>query len=175
MNLVKLELEGVYGINSEVSHDSRGNFFRVFEAPLLESGFVIDQVSVANNPVEKTLRGLHYQESPHAEAKLIQCITGEIFDVLVDIQKDSPSFGHHLSLLLGPKQMYQGVFVPKGYAHGYMTLEPNSTLLYFMDQPYKPESAHGIIWSDPALNIDWPFDPVTISERDRSFKGLSQS
>lgn len=172
MNLEKLELEGVFGVKSEVSNDARGSFFRVFEAPLLESRFVINQVSVANNPVEKTLRGLHFQENPHAEAKLIQCVTGQIFDVIVDIQKDSPTFGNHLSLTLGPQQMYQGVFVPKGYAHGYLTMDSNSTLLYFMDQPYKPDFARGIIWSDPTLKIDWPFDPVVISERDRNFKEL---
>jgi dTDP-4-dehydrorhamnose 3,5-epimerase len=175
MNLIELELEGVYGITSDISEDNRGSFFRVFEAPLFEGKFEISQGSIANNPAEKTLRGLHYQDTPHAEAKMIQCMVGQVFDVLVDIRKDSPTFGQHLSLFLGPQQIYQGVFIPKGFAHGYLTLEPNSTLLYFMDQPYIPELARGIIWNDPSLKINWPFDPVIISERDRNFKELIHS
>ena len=175
MNLVELELAGVYGVRSVISKDDRGSFLRIFEAPLLEGKFEISQGSVANNPTEKTLRGLHYQENPYAESKLIQCVTGQVFDVILDIRRDSPSFGQHLSLLLGPEQVYQGVFMPKGFAHGYLTLEPNSTLLYFMDQPYILEASRGIIWNDPALNINWPCDPVMISERDRNFKGLKNT
>ncbi len=172
MKLVQLELDGVYGIMSTISKDERGSFSRVFETPLLEGNFVLNQGSAVINPLEKTLRGLHYQENPHAESKIIQCMTGQVFDVLVDIRKDSPSFGQHISLLLGPQQMYQGIFMPKGFAHGYITLEPNSMLLYFMDQPYMPDLARGILWNDPALNIDWPCDPVLISERDSAFKEL---
>jgi dTDP-4-dehydrorhamnose 3,5-epimerase len=98
-----------------------------------------------------------------------------VFDVLVDIRKNSSTFGQHQSLFLGPQESFQGVFVPTGFAHGYITLAPNSTLLYFMDQPYIPDMARGIIWNDPSLNIDWPCDPVIISERDRAFKKLMES
>jgi len=175
MNLVPLELQGVFGVSSTISNDNRGSFFRVFDAPLFEGKFSLSEGSVANNPIEKTLRGLHYQENPYAESKLIQCMTGQVFDVLVDIRKNSSSFGQHISLFLGPQEIYQGVFIPKGFAHGYITLAPNSTLLYFMDQPYIPDLARGIIWNDPALNIDWPCDPVIISDRDRTFKKLIES
>lgn len=175
MNLVELGLEGVYGVESFNSKDDRGSFLRVFEAPFLEGKFEIIQGSIAINPTENTLRGLHYQENPNAESKLVQCVTGQVFDVILDIRPDSPSYGQHLSLLLGSKQIYQGVFIPKGFAHGYLTLEPNSSLLYFMDQPYNPTSSRGIFWNDPALKINWPCDPVLISERDRNFKGLIQS
>lgn len=169
MELIPLELDGVLGIKSTVSRDERGSFLRVFDATTLADNFTLDQASIAVNPMARTLRGLHYQENPHAETKIIQCVTGRVFDVLVDIQKDSPSFGQHVSLLLGPSETYQGVFVAKGFAHGYLTLESDSTLLYFMDHPYVHESARGIVWDDPALQIGWPFEPVIISTRDKSF------
>jgi dTDP-4-dehydrorhamnose 3,5-epimerase len=172
MNLVPLKLQGVFGVSSTISNDNRGSFSRIFDAPLFESKFSLSEGSVANNPIERTLRGLHYQEMPYAESKLIQCITGQVFDVLVDIRKNSASFGQHMSLFLGPQEIYQGVFIPKGFAHGYITLAPNSTLLYFMDQPYIPDLARGIIWNDPTLNINWPCEPLLISERDKAFKKI---
>jgi len=175
MKLVPLGLDGLFGIASAISIDARGSFFRIFDAPILQNRFALNQGSVAFNPNKMTLRGLHYQEYPYAETKLIQCVTGQVFDVVVDIRKDSPTFGQHLSLLLGPQHLYQGVLVPKDFAHGYLTLEPNSTLLYFMDQPYVPGAAKGIIWNDPTLQIDWPSKPLVISDRDKNFEQLIRS
>jgi dTDP-4-dehydrorhamnose 3,5-epimerase len=175
MKLLPLSLDGVFGIASTISIDTRGNFFRIFDAAILQTRFALNQGSVASNPVEMTLRGLHYQEYPNAETKLVQCVTGQVFDVVVDIRKNSPTFGQHLSLLLGPQHLYQGVLIPKGFAHGYLTLEPNSTLLYFMDQPYVPSAAKGIIWNDPTLQIDWPSKPLIISDRDENFEQLIRS
>jgi dTDP-4-dehydrorhamnose 3,5-epimerase len=175
MELISLELEGVFGINSSASFDERGSFLRVWNKEKLTNQIDLNQVSVANNPKIGTLRGLHFQKDPHAETKIIQCVVGSVFDVVVDLRRESRTCGKYLSIQLGPKEKYQGIIVPKGFAHGYLTLEVNSTLVYFMDYPYVPESANGIVWNDPNLHIDWPFEPEIISDRDRNFPTIKIS
>jgi len=169
MELISLELEGVFGINSSAFFDERGSFLRVWDEDSLKKHIELNQASAAINPKARTLRGLHYQANPHAETKIIQCIFGSVFDVVVDLRMDSPTSGSHVSVQIGPKETFQGIVVPKGFAHGYLTLEANSTLLYFMDHPYVPESAKGIGWNDPTLQIAWPYEPEVISDRDRNF------
>lgn len=169
MELISLDLEGVFGINSSAFFDERGSFLRVWDEDSLKKHSVLNQASAAINPKARTLRGLHLQTDPHAETKIIQCILGSVFDVVVDLRKDSSTYGRHNSTQIGPKETYQGIVVPKGFAHGYLTLESNSTLLYFMDRPYAPESAKGIVWNDPALQIAWPYEPEIISDRDSNF------
>ena len=169
MKLTSLDLEGVFGINSSVSFDERGSFLRVWDDDSLKSHIELKQASAAINPQARTLRGLHLQAYPHAETKIIQCILGSVFDVVVDLRKDSSTYGKHISIQMGPTEMYQGIVVPKGFAHGYLTLEANSTLLYFMDHLYVPESARGIVWNDPTLQITWLYEPEVISDRDKNF------
>jgi dTDP-4-dehydrorhamnose 3,5-epimerase len=172
MELIPLALDGVFGLTSTNSKDERGSFLRVWDKTLLGMRFDLNQASAAVNPQAKTLRGLHFQEPPHAETKIIQCILGRVFDVLVDIRKESATYGEHISVVLGPDEKYQGVLAPKGFAHGYLTLELNSTLLYFMDQDYSVDAASGVVWNDPALQIKWPFLPEIISHRDAAFPHL---
>jgi dTDP-4-dehydrorhamnose 3,5-epimerase len=169
MELIPLDLEGVFGISSSASFDERGSFLRVWDEGDLNKYIDFNQASAATNPKALTLRGLHLQADPHSETKIIQCILGSVFDVVVDIRQNSPTYGKHISIQLGPRETYQGIFVPKGFAHGYLTLEVNSTLLYFMDHPYTPEFAKGIVWDDPTLRIAWPYKPEVISDRDRNF------
>jgi dTDP-4-dehydrorhamnose 3,5-epimerase len=169
MELVSLDLEGVFGIISTASFDERGSFVRVWDEDKLIKRIELKQSSVAVNPKARTLRGLHFQADPHAETKIIQCILGSVFDVIVDLRKDSPTHGKYICIRIGPKEIYQGVVVPKGFAHGYLTLEVNSTLLYFMDHQYVPDSAKGIVWNDPTLRIAWPHEPEVISVRDKNF------
>lgn len=172
MEFEPLELDGVFGIASTAKQDDRGSFLRVWDSSFFASYLDLSQGSVAVNTKSLTLRGLHFQSSPNAETKIIECIQGEVFDVVVDIREGSSSYGTYVAVRLGPNQKYQGVLAPKGYAHGYLTLEPNSILLYFMDQPYVEESAKGILWNDPDLHIAWPDKPEVISERDRNFPRL---
>jgi dTDP-4-dehydrorhamnose 3,5-epimerase len=169
MVLVPLEIAGVFGIKSSTSTDERGSFLRVWEKSNFNEQFALNYASVAVNPKKRTLRGLHFQTAPHSEMKVVQCILGSVFDVVVDLRKGSSTYGKHLSIRIGSKEMYQGIMVHKGFAHGYLTLEANSTLLYFMDEPYVFESSKGIIWNDPALQIAWPHEPRIISDRDRNF------
>jgi dTDP-4-dehydrorhamnose 3,5-epimerase len=173
MELISLNLEGVFGIISPTSFDERGSFLRVWDQKNLKKHIELNQGSVAMNPKPRTLRGLHLQTDPHAETKIIQCILGSVFDVVVDFREDSSTYGQYISIRLGPKETYQGIIVPKGFAHGYMTLDVNSTLLYFMDYPYVKESAKGIVWNDPALRIAWPYAPEVISDRDRNFPQIN--
>jgi dTDP-4-dehydrorhamnose 3,5-epimerase len=172
VELTALDLEGVLGISSPAAFDERGSFLRVWDEGDLERYLDINQASAAINPKARTLRGLHLQADPHSETKIIQCILGSVFDVVVDLRQDSSTYGKHIAIQLGPKETYQGIVVPKGFAHGYLTLEVNSTLLYFMDHPYVPESAKGIAWDDPALRIAWPYKPEVISDNDKNFPAM---
>lgn len=172
MELEPLNFAGVFGIKSSSSFDERGSFLRVWDSEHLSKQFALNQASVANNPEARTLRGLHFQRDPHTETKVVQCISGSVFDVIVDLRKDSSSYGKNLSIRIGSKEIYQGIVVPKGFAHGYLTLESNSSLLYFMDNPYVSDSAEGLVWNDPSLQIKWPYEPQIISDRDRSFPSI---
>ena len=129
-------------------------------------GFELNQSSIVLNPLSGTLRGLHYQADPFAENKVVECVSGKVFDVIVDMRKESSTFKKHLEIYLGPLEKFFGIFVPAGCAHGYLTLEENSTLIYFMDKEHSPANSYGIFWNDPNLPINWPTQPIRMSERD---------
>jgi dTDP-4-dehydrorhamnose 3,5-epimerase len=115
---------------------------------------------------------MHFQKSPFAESKLITCTEGVVFDVIVDIQRNSSTFGQHKSYILGGNQVYNSIFIPSGFAHGYLTLTPKSSLIYFMDMNFNESHAFGFAWDDKEVGIDWPFTPRIISKRDRSLGKL---
>jgi dTDP-4-dehydrorhamnose 3,5-epimerase len=168
MKTNELEIEGVFGLQNKAFLDERGEFLRIWEKKFFSSFRGVSQASLATNYQALTLRGLHFQVGENAEMKIVQCISGAAFDVVVDLRQSSPTFGAHISLMLGPAEKYQGILVPRGFAHGYLTLSDNTSLLYFMDRNYSPGSTGGIVWNDPELQIDWPFPPKVISERDKS-------
>jgi dTDP-4-dehydrorhamnose 3,5-epimerase len=172
MKFTSLEIEGVYGITEVPYLDSRGSLTRVWDSNSILGDFDLIQSSIVTNPDMATLRGIHFQSEPFSENKVVECINGRVFDVVVDIRKNSPSYGKHLEVLLGPFEAYLGLFIPAGCAHGYLTLEPESTLLYFMDKEYSPKHASGILWNDTALSIGWPQTPNKISERDLNWPGF---
>ena len=172
MKLVPLAIDGVFGIISQSSIDSRGSLTRVWDknSPLVKFNLV--QSSFVLNPQKNTLRGLHYQTYPYSENKVVQCVSGKVFDVIVDLREKSKTFREHMEVILGPKETYLGVLIPFGCAHGYLTLEENTSLLYFMDKEFFPESAQGLLWNDPLLAINWPTQPDLISDRDSKWQGL---
>ncbi len=172
MEFVPLEIDGVFGIKSETSIDSRGSFTRVWDKSSPLGDFNLIQSSFVLNPLKNTLRGLHYQTYPYSENKVVQCISGKVFDVIVDLREESKSFRKHLEVSLGPNENFLGVLIPIGCAHGYITLEENTSLLYFMDKEFCPESARGLFWNDPLLGINWPTEPDLISERDSKWQRL---
>lgn len=172
MKLSALSLDGVFAISSPTFSDVRGSFLRVWDNEVLIAYLDLKQASAAINPIARTLRGLHFQNKPYEETKIVECISGSIFDVIVDLRDDSVTFEKYISIIIGPKEQYQGLLIPKGFAHGYLTLEANSTILYFMDSPYVPESSKGVVWNDLSLGIEWPFEPEVMSDRDQSFPSL---
>lgn len=172
MEFVPLAIDGVFGIITEPSIDSRGSLTRVWDRGLPLANFNLVQSSFVVNPQKNTLRGLHFQAFPHSENKVVLCVSGKVFDVIVDLREESETFRQHLEVNLGPKEAFLGVLIPNGCAHGYMTLEEHTSLLYFMDKEFFPESAQGLFWNDPSLAINWPTQPDLISERDSKWQGL---
>jgi dTDP-4-dehydrorhamnose 3,5-epimerase len=171
-------LEGAFLIDVERHTDERGSLARTFcEQEFADQGLSmrIVQSSAIHSPRRHTLRGLHYQEAPHAEIKLVRCTRGSILLIMVDLRPDSTShnewFGAELSARNG-----RLAYVPEGFAQGYQTLENDTEVLYQMSHHYVPEAARGVRWDDPALGIDWPpSDRRLISERDRAWPDLSVS
>jgi dTDP-4-dehydrorhamnose 3,5-epimerase len=164
-------LAGAFIIEPEKAKDNRGFFARSwckreFEARGLNPQLVQCNISLSRN--EGTLRGLHYQASPYQEAKLVRCTAGSIFDVIIDLRRNSPSFGHHATEVLSAVN-HKMLFVPEGFAHGFLTLEHNTEVFYQMSEFYSPEHARGIRWNDPAFGISWPLTPIAMSERDRNY------
>ena len=165
---------GAVIIEPEPIADQRGLFARLFDADTfmahdLPVEFV--QASIAHNERRGTLRGLHYQATPHAEAKLLRCTAGAIFDVIVDVRPGSASFGRWQSFELSENNRFT-LFVPPGFAHGYETLIDGTEIFYQMTAPHVPWAQRGIIWSDPDLAIAWPLAPTLMSDRDRALPRL---
>ena len=173
MRISPTTLPGVLLIEPRVFEDARGWFLESFNARQFEKAvganvqFVQDNLSQSKRRV---LRGLHYQ-TPQAQGKLVQVISGEIFDIAVDLRRSSPTFGLWVGHRLSAKNHHQ-VWIPEGFAHGFLTLSDTANVLYKVTNYYAPECEHTLAWNDPALNIQWPLqgEPV-LSEKDK--QGLS--
>ncbi|HMK86089.1 MAG TPA: dTDP-4-dehydrorhamnose 3,5-epimerase [Steroidobacteraceae bacterium] len=170
-------LAGAFTIDLERLEDDRGFFARSFCAEEFAArGLprVMPQSSVSFNARRGTLRGLHYQADPHAEEKLVRCTAGAIFDVIVDLRRGSPTFRRWAGLELTAGNR-RSVFVPKGFAHGFITLREDTEVLYMISVPYVRGFERGLRWDDPALAVDWPIEPVHMAERDRTYPLLDAS
>ncbi|MFL5941901.1 MAG: dTDP-4-dehydrorhamnose 3,5-epimerase [Gaiellaceae bacterium] len=164
-------LDGFHVIEPERHLDERGSFERMYcRRDYAEHGIDFEpvQISVSANARRGTLRGLHFQAEPHAEAKVVSCTRGSAFDVAVDLRRSSPTYGRWESVELS-RENGRGVYVPAGCAHGFQTLEDDTELLYLISEFYDPELQRGVRWDDPALDIEWPGEPAVMSERDRDF------
>ena len=170
MEFIPLEIKGVFGLKMPSYSDSRGTLRRIFDSNSNPTEFNISQSSYVSNPLSLTLRGLHFQKGAHSENKFVHCISGRIFDVLVDLRKESGTYLKHISVELGPQSKFSGLFVPKQFAHGYLTLESNSNLVYFMDKDYSQDFSSGYSWNDSKLGISWPTQPEYISEQDQNWR-----
>ena len=172
MNLNKTGFSGVFLIEIEKLKDDRGFFARTFDSNFFEDNGLISkfvQSSISYNTQKGTLRGIHYQIDPYAETKLISCINGKIFDVLIDLRPDSKTFKKWQSIELDSKH-YSSLYIPEGIAHGFQTLEDNSEIYYQMSEFYKPEFYHGVRFDDPNFGIKWPHEITEISEKDKNWK-----
>lgn len=169
MNFIKTELEGAYIIEPKVWGDSRGYFFETFKQEEFEKhigpvNFVQDNESKSSYGV---LRGLHLQKPPYTQAKIVRVITGEVLDVIVDVRTDSPTYGKHFSVKLSEENKRQ-LFVPRGFAHGFVVLSSEAIFSYKVDNVYNPESEIGIIFNDENLQINWLLDlsVIKLSKKD---------
>jgi dTDP-4-dehydrorhamnose 3,5-epimerase len=171
MILRPLELEGAFLVEIEPAEDHRGFYARSFSArEFAEHGLAESFVEggISQNSRRGTVRGMHLQRKPHAQAKLVRCTRGAVHDVIIDLRSGSPTRGRWLATDLAasdPRQLY----VPEGFAHGFQTLEDEVEVSYQLSDYYDPEAEFGVRWNDPRFGIVWPIDEVVISERDRSF------
>ncbi len=168
----KLDLDGAFEFKSKKKIDQRGWFARLFcqkELFLINKGKNIVQINSSYSKKKGTIRGLHFQKSPFQEDKVVRCISGEVFDVIVDIRANSKTFGQWRSLILSSKKM-NAIYIPKGFAHGYQTLSNNCQILYFHTEFYKKESENGFSYNSPFLNIKWPLKITNISKKDSKLK-----
>lgn len=171
MDLVKTPLPDVFTVDSRAAKDARGSFQRTWcAASFAQAGLVFrpDQSSLSTNIAAHTLRGMHWQAAPHAEQKLVRCVAGAVWDVALDLRADSPTYlrwhGENLSAARG-----NALFLPRGVAHGFLTLTPGAVVEYLIDTAHCPEAARGARWNDPAFGIAWPRMPVVLSDRDRDW------
>jgi dTDP-4-dehydrorhamnose 3,5-epimerase len=170
-------LAGAFVIEPEKREDDRGFFARTFCREEFSAHGLnpdIAQCNVSFNKRKGTLRGMHYQARPFAEAKLVRCTAGAIFDVIIDLRKSSETFRGHFAVELcasNGKMLY----IPEGFAHGFQTLLDNTEVFYQMSQPYAAQCARGVRWNDPAFGIEWPPAERTILERDRDYPDFATS
>ena len=171
MIFTQTPLVGAYLVQIEKLEDYRGFFARTWcEKEFASHGLLSNmaQASVSYNIKKGTLRGLHFQSPPCQEAKLVRCVQGEIFDVIVDVRPTSPTYLKHFSILLSAAQR-NALYIPPGFAHGFQTLTDHAEIFYQMTERYQPQFANGFRWNDPAFNIEWPEDNRTILDRDNQY------
>lgn len=175
MRILDTAIEGAKLVELEPIEDQRGFFARSFcrrefEQHGLDPALV--QCNVSFNHRRGTLRGMHFQRAPHAEAKLVRCTRGAIYDVIVDLRPQSPSFMRWIPAELSAENR-RALYVPRGVAHGFQTLTDDAEVLYQMSEFYAPEAAAGVRWDDPAFAIRWPIAAPIVSARDRAYPDFS--
>ncbi|HZM00578.1 MAG TPA: dTDP-4-dehydrorhamnose 3,5-epimerase family protein [Planctomycetota bacterium] len=175
MRFVPLEIPGAFLVKRLPSRDERGSFARSFCAAEFAAHGLdprVAQCSFSHNPRRGTLRGMHYQEAPHEEAKLVCCLRGGLHDVIVDLRPGSPALRRWVAVPLSADDD-RSLYVPPGCAHGFLTLQDDTLVLYQMSTPYVPGVARGVRWDDPALGIDWPARPSLVSKADSAYPLLA--
>lgn len=164
-------LDGAWLVDLDRHEDERGFFARIWCAEEFRSRGLADrlsQCSVSHNRRAGTLRGMHYQAAPHEEARVVRCIAGAIFDVLIDLRPSSATFMQWVGTELTSDNR-RALYVPPGFAHGFQTLRDDTEVLYLIDEPFDAALARGVRWDDPAFKIQWPLPPAILSERDRGY------
>ena len=171
----RLEIPDLILIKPKVFKDDRGFFAETykkddFEEAGIKGEFVQDNHSKSSYGV---LRGLHFQREPYAQAKIVRCIRGVVYDVAVDLRKSSPTFGEYLGMILSENNHRQ-LYIPRGYAHGFLALSDLAEVVYKVDNVYYPECEGGLIWDDPDVEISWPIDDPILAKRDSIWPTLSR-
>lgn len=172
----KTKIEGLYLIDLVQKNDDRGYFTRVFaNDELINNGIKFNIVHINRSLTKQkgTIRGMHFQKKPKEEDKIVQCFSGSIFDVVVDLRKNSETYKQWMGIVLTADDKKQ-VLIPKGCAHGFQTLERNTVVEYFVSERYSPENEDGIRWNDPVFNIKWPIANVIVSKKDKNWPGFNR-
>ena len=171
MIFTETSLKGAFIIDLEPANDERGMFARAWcQREFEEHGLKVTWVqnNISANRKRGTVRGMHYQVAPHEEVKLVRCIKGSIYDVIVDLRPDSPTFCQYAGITLSAENR-RALYIPQHFAHGFQSLSDDSEVFYHMSACYDPGSARGFRWDDPAFNIKWPEPLTVISEKDRAW------
>jgi len=171
VKFIRTKLDGAFIIEPERFEDERGFFSRTwcareFDDHGLNSRLV--QCSVSFNYKRGTLRGMHYQTAPHEEAKLVRCTSGVFYDVILDLRRESSTFAQWVAVELSSENRLM-IYIPEGFAHGFLTLADHTEVFYQMSEFFAPECARGVRWDDPVFAIEWPSAPAIVSARDRSY------
>jgi dTDP-4-dehydrorhamnose 3,5-epimerase len=175
MIFTETDLKGAFVVDIEKHQDERGFFARSWcrrEFEALGLNPKLAQCNISFNPHKGTLRGMHYQAKPFEEAKLVRCTRGSLHDVIVDLRLDSPSYKKSLGVVLTAENRTM-LYVPQGFAHGFLTLENDTEVFYQISEFYIPESQRGFRWNDPAIAITWPAEVEFVSDRDRNYPDFS--
>ncbi|MEI6140063.1 MAG: dTDP-4-dehydrorhamnose 3,5-epimerase [Mariniphaga sp.] len=177
MKVIVTQIPEVLIFEPDVFGDQRGYFFESFRKDIFEE--YVEKVQFVQDNQSKSgfgvLRGLHYQRPPFAQAKLVQCLQGEVLDIAVDIRIGSPTYGQHVPVRLS-EENHRQLFIPRGFAHGFIVLSENAVFSYKCDNYYYPDADGGLAWSDPEINIDWILtsDQIKLSEKDKKQPSLAQ-
>jgi dTDP-4-dehydrorhamnose 3,5-epimerase len=168
-------IQGVFVVTPKVFEDDRGFFMETYAKSAFETAGIKGELIQQNHSrsVRGVLRGLHFQRDPYAQARLVRCTRGEVFDVAVDIRKVSPTFGKWVSAILTESNRNM-LYVPRGFAHGFLTMSHTAEVQYSVDNAYAPDYEQGIIWNDPQLNIAWPAANPILSKKDAVWPRLGQ-
>jgi len=175
MIFTQTPLGGAFIVEIKRLEDERGFFARTFCQHEFEDHGLnpnVAQCNISYNKVKGTLRGMHFQAAPHEEAKLVSCFQGAIHDMIIDIRPDSPTYMQHFAIELASEK-HNALYVPEGFAHGFLTLEPETCVFYQMTEFHAPNSARGFRWNDPAFNIKLPIEIGLISQRDAELPNFS--
>jgi len=171
MRFTETTLPGAFVVDVERHEDERGFFARSWcTQEFRDRGLnpCVVQCNISWNRIKATLRGMHYQATPHAEVKLVRCTRGSVYDVIVDLRERSPTYLGHVGVELSADS-HRALYIPDGFAHGFMTLEDDTEVFYQMSALYEPSAAKGVRWNDPAFGIHWPLPVSIISSRDRDY------
>ncbi|RIJ34382.1 dTDP-4-dehydrorhamnose 3,5-epimerase [Pontibacter oryzae] len=177
MIFTETKLKGAFIIDVKRLEDERGFFGRSFCQNEFEAHGLskdVRQTNVSYNKKKGTLRGMHMQLAPNEESKLVRCTRGAIYDVIIDMRPDSETYKQWIGVELTADN-YRMLFVPEGFAHGFITLEDNTDVTYQVTEFYTPGAERGIRWNDPAFNIEWPIEPVVISEKDQAHPDFEET
>lgn len=172
MQIIKTNFKNIIIIKKKFHKDNRGFFYRDFCAKeLLKLKFNIKQINFSFNHKVLTLRGFHFQKSPYQEDKIISCVSGKIFNVSIDLRKNSKTYLKSFSKTIDSKDCFS-LLIPKGFANAYLTLKKDTKIIYYMSEFYKPSHSSGIKYNDPFFNVKWPRSPKVISKKDKTIKNF---